>query len=81
MPRRSDDAYEHTLGGKLRAARHQAGLSQSALETRSGVPKARLSRYENNHVVPSLRLFVQLCSALRITPGSILDGPDAPRLT
>lgn len=73
-------AYGRTLGGVLRAARLDAGMSQTDLAERSGVPKPRLSRYENNHVVPSLQTFVRLCAALRITAGSILDGPGAPLL-
>jgi transcriptional regulator with XRE-family HTH domain len=43
-----------TFGQRLRRARLVAGFSQSELEERSGIPKARLSRYENGHVLPSL---------------------------
>ena len=35
------------FGNRLREARLSAGLSQSELEELSGIPKARLSRYEN----------------------------------
>lgn len=76
----ADGRYERTLGGMLRIARQQAGLSQSEVEATSGIPKARLSRYENNHVVPSLGSFVRICAAIQIKPGSILDGPDPPSL-
>ena len=59
--------------GQLRAARRGAGLSQGDLELLTGIPKARLSRYENNHVVPSLETFVRLCRALGVPPGELLD--------
>ena len=68
------DPDPNTLGGQLRAARRGAGLSQGDLELLTGIPKARLSRYENNHVVPSLETFVRLCRALGVPPGELLDA-------
>jgi DNA-binding XRE family transcriptional regulator len=68
------DPDPHTLGGQLRAARRDAGLSQGDLEMLTGIPKARLSRYENNHVAPSLKMFVRICRALGVPPGELLDA-------
>jgi len=68
------DPDPNTLGGQLRAARRGAGLSQGDFELLTGIPKARLSRYENNHVVPSLGTFVRLCRALGVPPGELLDA-------
>src|SRR6476659_571726 len=52
------------FGNRLREARLSAGLSQSELEELSGIPKARLSRYENGHVEPSIQTLNRLARAL-----------------
>jgi transcriptional regulator with XRE-family HTH domain len=61
-----------TFGQRLRRARLIAGLSQSELEGRSGIPKARLSRYENGHVLPSLGTLQKLASALGVSEATLL---------
>ena len=48
------------FGTRLREARLGAGFSQSELEELSGIPKARLSRYENGHVEPSIQTLARL---------------------
>ncbi len=68
---------ERTFGQRLREARTQAGLSQSELEVRSGIPKARLSRYENGHVIPSIQTLERLASALSISQASLLGDQRA----
>ena len=57
----------------LLAARLAARMSQTDLENRSGIPKARISRYENGHVIPSIPSLRQLTGALGVTFGSLLD--------
>jgi transcriptional regulator with XRE-family HTH domain len=49
-----------------------AGLSQSELEELSGIPKARLSRYENGHVEPSIQTLSKLAKALNVSEASLL---------
>jgi transcriptional regulator with XRE-family HTH domain len=61
-----------TFGQRLRPARLVAGLSQTELEVRSGIPKARLSRYENGHVLPSLQTLQRLSSALGVSEATLL---------
>jgi transcriptional regulator with XRE-family HTH domain len=61
-----------TFGQRLRSSRREAGLSQSELETRSGIPKARLSRYENGHVLPSIGTLGRLAGALGVSEASLL---------
>jgi len=68
---------QRTFGQRLREARTQAGLSQSELEVRSGIPKARLSRYENGHVIPSIQTLERLASALSISQASLLGDQRA----
>jgi transcriptional regulator with XRE-family HTH domain len=60
------------FGNRLREARVDAGLSQSELEELSGIPKARLSRYENGHVEPSIQTLARLARALNISEASLL---------
>lgn len=60
------------FGNRLREARLAAGLSQSELEELSGIPKARLSRYENGHVEPSIQTLARLARALNVSEASLL---------
>jgi transcriptional regulator with XRE-family HTH domain len=66
------------FGERLRQARTANGLTQSALVRRSGIPKPTLSRYENDHVLPSLATLSRLAEALQVSPGSLLAGTPSP---
>jgi transcriptional regulator with XRE-family HTH domain len=61
----------------LRETRIRAGLSQSDLEEISGIPKARLSRYENGHVAPSIQTLERLAKALGVSEASLLGDQRA----
>ena len=63
---------ERHFGTRLRESRLAAGLSQSELEDLSGIPKARLSRYENGHVEPSIQTLNRLARALNVSEASLL---------
>lgn len=65
------------FGTRLREARLGAGLSQSELEELSGIPKARLSRYENGHVEPSIQTLNRLSRALNVSEASLLGDERA----
>ena len=65
------------FGNRLREARLSAGLSQSDLEDISGIPKARLSRYENGHVEPSIQTLNRLARALNVSEASLLGDERA----
>lgn len=65
------------FGVRLREARLGAGLSQSDLEDISGIPKARLSRYENGHVEPSIQTLNRLARALNVSEASLLGDERA----
>jgi len=65
------------FGIRLREARLAAGLSQSELEELSGIPKARLSRYENGHVEPSIQTLARLARALNVSEASLLGDQRA----
>src|SRR5215218_3292658 len=68
---------ERTFGQRLRATRIKAGYSQSDLEEISGIPKARLSRYENGHVAPSIQTLERLAGALKVSEASLLGDQRA----
>ena len=65
------------FGTRLRETRLGAGLSQSDLEEISGIPKARLSRYENGHVEPSIQTLNRLARALNVSEASLLGDQRA----
>jgi transcriptional regulator with XRE-family HTH domain len=65
------------FGQRLRESRVSAGLSQSELEEISGIPKARLSRYENGHVAPSIQTLERLAAALNVSEASLLGDERA----
>jgi transcriptional regulator with XRE-family HTH domain len=71
---RADDL---SFGQRLRQARLLAGFSQTELELRSGIPKARLSRYENGHVLPSLQTLGRLSEALGVSEATLLGDQRA----
>ena len=71
------DMDERTFGQRLRATRVKAGYSQSDLEEISGIPKARLSRYENGHVAPSIQTLERLARALQVSEASLLGDDRA----
>jgi transcriptional regulator with XRE-family HTH domain len=68
---------ERTFGQRLRETRVRAGMSQSDLEEVSGIPKARLSRYENGHVAPSIQTLERLAKALKVSEASLLGDQRA----
>jgi len=68
---------DQSFGQRLRQVRLHAGLSQSGLEGRSGIPKARLSRYENGHVLPSIETLGRLATALEVSEASLLGDQRA----
>jgi transcriptional regulator with XRE-family HTH domain len=72
---RKDDGKH--FGQRLREARVNSGLSQSDLEDLSGIPKARLSRYENGHVEPSIQTLARLSRALNVSEASLLGDERA----
>jgi transcriptional regulator with XRE-family HTH domain len=65
-----------TIGEVLRSVRTKAGMSQGELEAASGIPKARISRYENDHVEPSLRTLSRLAKGLGVSAAHLVRQAD-----
>jgi transcriptional regulator with XRE-family HTH domain len=62
------------LGARLAARRRAVGMSQSNLEQLTGVPKARLSRYENGRVIPSVTTLVRIARHLGVSLDDVTRG-------
>lgn len=65
-----------SFAGRLRRARADAGLSQRDLERLSGIPKSRISRYENGHLLPSIGGLRRLSGSLGVADSALLGDPD-----
>ena len=64
------------IGGKLKEERVRTGMSQKELADKVNLTPSFLSQLENNQVSPSLSTYIQLCRALGIDPGLLLEtGP------
>lgn len=75
------EASRASFAARLRQLRTDAGLSQKQLEHRSGVPKSRISRYENGHLLPSMVGLKRLASSLGVADSALLGESEAPYAT
>jgi transcriptional regulator with XRE-family HTH domain len=64
-------------GKKLRAVRERQGLRQQDLGVLIGMPQEQLSRYENNHNVPTVTVFNALLAALNCRAADLIDETEA----
>lgn len=62
------------LGANLRAARHQAELSQETLGYEAEVDRAAISVYERGGRGPNLRTVLKLARALGLRPAALFAG-------
>jgi transcriptional regulator with XRE-family HTH domain len=70
------------IGDRLRAIRHEKGLSQGDIEKRTGLLRVYISRIENDHTVPSIGTLEKMALALEV-PLYVLfyegeEPPDVP---
>lgn len=61
------------LGGNLRAARHERGLSQEQVAERSGVHATEVSRIESGKRDPRVSTVERLAKAVKLKPGELLE--------
>ena len=68
-------AASKTFGERLREARAKTRLTQSKLSMTCGVPETMLSRYENDHILPSVTTLHKLADALGMSVSALVgDG-------
>jgi transcriptional regulator with XRE-family HTH domain len=48
------------------------------LERKSGIPKSMLSRYENDHLLPSVRTLRRLAEAIGVGASMLFEEEDSP---
>lgn len=66
------------IGGRLRAARKDRGLSLAALADRSGLTKGFLSEVERDLTSPSVGSLLRVCAALDLPIGDLFDADQGP---
>ena len=64
-----------SVGRRVRAERHKAGLSLSQLAAQAGLTKAYLVRLETQGGNPSLDSLAAIADALELTVADLLDRP------
>jgi transcriptional regulator with XRE-family HTH domain len=67
---RKEPAVE--IGQKIKNVRTRIGISQKELADRVELSASFISQLENNQISPSLSSFLQICSALNVSPGELL---------
>jgi transcriptional regulator with XRE-family HTH domain len=58
--------------------RIEAGMTQKDLERLSGIPKSRISRYENGHLLPSFQGLRRLATSLGVPESTLLGEGQEP---
>jgi len=77
-PRSSIGKSRAVFSVRLKRLRIQAGLTQKDLERSSGIPKSRISRYENGHLLPSFQGLRRLSRSLGVPESALLGEPQEP---
>ncbi|BCM87929.1 cupin domain-containing protein [Methylobacterium indicum] len=68
----TDDDFD--VGGRLRALRAQAGLSQRGLAEKAGVPHAQISVIEQNKSSPSVSTLRKILGGLSVSMSDFFDN-------
>lgn len=61
------------IGGRLKELRISLGMSQKDLADKVDVTPSFISQVENNQISPSLNSFLQICHALGVNPGQLME--------
>ncbi|MHA3023344.1 helix-turn-helix domain-containing protein [Mycobacterium sp. BMJ-28] len=71
------DSMMHRLGPKLRAARHERGLTLDAVASEADLTKGFLSLVERGQTAVSVPNLLRICDILGVSVGSLFDFPDS----
>lgn len=61
------------LGNLLRHHRQEAGLTLKAVAQKAGISEGFLSQVENNVKSPSVETLMNICTALEVNPGDVIN--------
>lgn len=64
---------KYEIGSRIRFYRKESGLKQEQLADRINVTKSRVSNWEQGINRPDADILADICRALNISPGSLLD--------
>jgi transcriptional regulator with XRE-family HTH domain len=64
------------IGSRLKQVRTRCGISQRELAEKVDLTPSFISQLENNQISPSLNSFIQICHALGVSPGAVLDDKE-----
>jgi transcriptional regulator with XRE-family HTH domain len=62
------------MGGRIRKARQQAGLSQEKLAEAADVGITHISHIENGKTIPSVLVLIKIMNRLKLTPDQLFCG-------
>src|SRR4030043_2030985 len=71
-PVRKEPSFD--IGTRIKELRTKVGMSQKELADKVDLTPSFISQLESNQISPSLNSFMQICNALGVTPGAILEG-------
>ncbi len=66
----------NNLGGRIKLARKNTGLTQGVLAAKLGIAYPTLNKYERGHRVPDSSLLHEMVKILKCDPGWLLTGED-----
>jgi transcriptional regulator with XRE-family HTH domain len=69
-PTRKEPSFD--IGTRIKELRIKIGMSQKELADRVNLTPSFISQLESNHISPSLNSFMQVCSALGVSPTEML---------
>lgn len=64
---------KYEIGNRIRFYRKESGLTQEQLADRINVTKSRVSNWEQGINRPDADILADICRALNVSPGSLLD--------
>ena len=69
-------SLKELIGKNLKKNRVRNEMTQDELSRISGVDRSMISKMENGLVFPSMKVFLSLCIALKITLDTLFEGWD-----
>lgn len=75
----NEAALIKSVGARVKALRHAAGLTQEQMALRIGCNLRNYQRFEQGENL-TLRTLAWLASVLGVTPARLLEGADEPRV-